>query len=332
MNEQQNTRPILLVDLFNVFTRQYAAHPDMTVNGSQSGGIVGTIKSIANLCNQIKPKAVYVIWESGGSSKRKAIMSEYKGNRNPSSKKLNRFYGDDIPDTEDNKVWQIEVLAKALKSLPVCQVYVKNCEGDDVIAYLRKRKFKDDHCVIFSGDKDFYQLLDDKTKIYDPAKKILLTDKYVTLHFGISPQNFALAKAVCGDTSDNIPGVKGVGFKTLRKLFPALGLNQDMAITDIVGQSRARSDEGKGIRSIGLSEDVIRRNWKLIYLDSAMLSSDQIEKIEYAIDNHNPQIEKLTLKNFALEHGLRSLDVDSICVSFMCLTRLSFRPLGEQVG
>lgn len=331
MNDYQSTRPILLVDMFNVFTRQYAAHPDMTVNGSQSGGIVGTIKSIANLCNQIKPKAAYLIWESGGSSRRKSILPEYKGNRKQ-SKKLNRFYEDEIPDTEDNKAWQIEILASALRHLPVCQLYVKNCEGDDVIAYLQKRKFHDENCVIFSGDKDFYQLLDERTRIYDPSKKILLNDKYVSLQFGITPQNFALAKAICGDTSDNVPGVKGVGFKTLRKLFPALGLAQDMSIEDIVNQSRARSNEGKALHSIGLSEDVIRRNWKLVYLDSTMLSSDQISKIEFGINEHQPKIEKLALKNFAVEHGLRSLDVDSICVSFMCLTRLSFRPLGEQIG
>lgn len=325
-----SSRPILLVDLFNLFTRQYAAHPDMSATGIQTGGIVGTLKAIARLTDQLKPKQVYIIWESGGSTRRKSILPEYKGNRNKSSGKLNRFYEGDIPDTDENKVWQIEMLAKALKFLPVHQIYVKNCEGDDVIAYLNKRKFQNDNCIILSGDKDFYQLLDDNTKIYDPAKKILIDKKNATLSTGISPMNFALAKAICGDRSDNIDGVRGVAFKSLKRLFPFLGLDQSFTIEDIVKQSAARANEGKGIRTISQSDALIRRNWKLVYLDTAMLSHDQIAKIDYAIETGvDAKIDKIGLSKFVTEHQLRSINVNEICVPFMCISKLALQPTGE---
>jgi DNA polymerase-1 len=181
----------------------------MSSHGYQVGGIVGFLKTLHKVINDTHPKAIYVAWESGGSSRRRSLFSEYKANRKP--EKLNRFYEDDIPDTEENKSQQIRTLAKLLKLLPVCQVYVPNCEGDDVIAFLAKRKFAAAKKLIVSSDKDFYQLLDDSIEIYNLHKKIIIKKEDVIKEYKITPQNFALAKAFCGDVSDNIPGISARG-------------------------------------------------------------------------------------------------------------------------
>jgi 5'-3' exonuclease len=109
----------------------------MSSHGYQVGGVVGFIKTITQLVKQFSPNIVYIVWESGGSIRRRNLYSEYKKGSRPA--KLNRFYGDDIPDTTNNKIKQIAILAKLLSYLPVCQIHVQDCEGDDVINHLTKK-------------------------------------------------------------------------------------------------------------------------------------------------------------------------------------------------
>ena len=156
MNAASN-RPVLLVDALNVFMRHFVANPTMSSNGHHAGGIVGFMKSIRYLVDQIHPSEVCIIWEGGGSARRRAIFKDYKSGRRP--QRLNRFYGDDIPDTVENKNYQVSRCIEFLKLVPVKQIYVDDCEADDVIGYLTKNKYKDKRCVIASSDKDYYQLL-----------------------------------------------------------------------------------------------------------------------------------------------------------------------------
>lgn len=303
---ENKERPVLIFDLMNVFVRNYCAYPQMTGHGTQAGGIVGSLKVIARLCNEIKPKAVYVVWEGGGSQKRRKIYSEYKMNRKP--EKLNRFYGDDIEDSDDNKKHQLLTLLKLLKNTPLCQLYVSDCEGDDVIAYLCRNKFINQNKVIVSSDKDMYQLLDENTTIYNLHKKIFVTKEDVLKEYRITAKNFALAKCLCGDNSDNVPGVKGLGFKTLTKILPFIGLEHDIILSEIFDYCSAHLTESRHFKSILDAQEDIKRNWRLIYLDDHTLSNDQAQKIDYAIEKFVPKQNRMEfIKILATE----ALDFDA---------------------
>lgn len=287
----------------------------MSSHGYQVGGIVGFLKTLHKVINDTHPKAIYVAWESGGSSRRRSLFSEYKANRKP--EKLNRFYEDDIPDTEENKSQQIRTLAKLLKLLPVCQVYVPNCEGDDVIAFLAKRKFATAKKLIVSSDKDFYQLLDDSIEIYNLHKKIIIKKEDVLKEYKITPQNFALAKAFCGDVSDNIPGIDGVGFKTLVKRIPLFGSERDILIDEVIDYCTVNQKKSGVYSRVLESIDLIKRNWQLVYLDSTMISASQISKIEFIVDNYKPSANKVEFMKLLIEEGITTFDVESLFYAFL---------------
>ena len=155
--EHIKKRPILIIDALNLFTRHYVVNPTMSTLGHHAGGTIGFLKAIRYLADKLLPIQIIVVWEGGGSPRRRAIFPEYKARRKPP--KLNRFYGEDIPDSVENRDYQIALAIELLKNAPIMQVYVSDCEADDVIGYLAKYKLKDEECVIVSSDKDFYQLL-----------------------------------------------------------------------------------------------------------------------------------------------------------------------------
>lgn len=320
--DTNDTRPILLVDARNLFTRHYVVNPDMSSHGLQIGGVVGFLKTIRRLVSDLSPQRVIIAWEGGGSTKRRAIYADYKANRKP--ERLNRFYEDDIPDTEDNRVWQMATLAKLLKRFPVTQVYVQDCEGDDVIAYLCRAPFKDHRKIILSNDRDFYQLLDERTSVYSPQTKRIHTLEDVKKEFhGITPRNFALAKALCGDASDNIKGVRGLGFKTLVSRIPLLVADHDVTIDEVLDYCRVRASEAKVMRETAQSEDLIRMNWRLVYLGGTTLTNDQESKVDTVLAEPTPKIDMLSFMRDLNEIGVRSIDnPHEFCVSFIPLTRV----------
>ena len=313
---------ILIIDALNLFVRSWAAYPQLTTNGDQFGGCIGFLKTLRRLVADICPTAVYIAWESGGSARRRKLLPEYKLNRKP--EKLNRYYGDDIPESEQNRQHQTIALLTILKSVPVCQVYVPNCEGDDVIAYLSCGPFRDHEKVIASSDKDMYQLLNDKTVIYNFHRKTYVTQDDLFKETRIKAHNFAVAKAVCGDTSDNVPGIKGVGFKTAAKRIPILGGDETIILEDLFAYCSAHLDEAKIYRSIVENREDVIRNWKVVYLDGSALSATQVSKIEHVITTFKPRCNKMEIIKFLIKEGITDFDVDGFLYPFNCMTALEY--------
>lgn len=304
-------RRIILVDALNLFFRSYCAYPSMSSQGHQVGGTVGFIKSLRRLIDDFRPDGVVIIWESGGSARRRSIFSEYKMNRKP--EKLNRFYEDDIPESDENRVHQTKTLIKLLTCMPICQVYVTECEADDVISYLCRHKFKNDDKTILSTDRDFYQLMDaDGTIIYNAARKNFVLREDVKKEFHVSAKNFALAKAICGDGSDNIDGVPGVGYKTLAKRIPSFVLDTEIRLDEVISYCQSRRGETPFYAKIVEHEDLIRRNWKLVYLDSSILTADQVAKIHHSVDNFTPHSDKLKFLQTVIDDGIKDLHIDDV--------------------
>tara|TARA_R100001463_G_scaffold12525_1_gene34055 strand:- start:310 stop:711 length:402 start_codon:yes stop_codon:yes gene_type:complete len=110
---------------------------------------------------------------------------------------------------------------------------MENIEADDVIGYLSKHIYKNNKTTIVSTDKDFLQLVDKTTNVYSPTKKKMYDEDKVFEEYGIHPSNFLLFRMFDGDKSDGIPGVNGIGKKTLIKLFPFMGTEDKYTLDDI---------------------------------------------------------------------------------------------------
>ena len=317
-------KPEIYIDGLNVFMRHFAANPSKSLNGQLCGGIFGMLKNIQTLSEKFKPSKIVVAWEGGGSLRRRNIDPNYKMGRRPI--KLNRSeYNQDIPETVDDRNWQLKTLVNILYKTPVTQVYVDDCEADDVISYLVKTKKENKQKIIATSDKDYYQLINDTTKIWSPNKKIVIDEKYVIDTWGISPQNFCTARCFAGDQSDGIKGVKGAGFKTMAKRFPGLSTCNDISYHDIINMSNKEIQNGSNLKlykNIVNEENNIEKNWKLMYLDSAMISADQVKKINYQFDNKEEKINKFDLLRLMNQHGLNAFDIHTFLLTIKAMTRI----------
>jgi 5'-3' exonuclease len=315
-------RPVILVDSYNLFMRAFTVNPAMSSQGQQIGGFVGYLTSLKVLCERLRPKRVVAVWEGGGAARRRAIFKDYKSGRRPA--RLNRYYEDDIPDTPENQANQIRLIIEALRHLPVQQVYVPDCEADDVIGYISRHLLSEDRLVIVSSDRDLYQLIDDRVTQWSPGQKKFIRAEDVQVKFGVPPPNMALTRSFIGDASDNIPGIEGAGFKTMVKRFPQLSTNSDLTVQDILDAAQAQLDGGskvKLVRNILDGVDTVRRNWRLMHLDVSNLSADQVARVQSAIDSYEPRRDKMGLMRLLAREGVQKFDVDSFFMSLAATAR-----------
>jgi DNA polymerase-1 len=211
------------------------------------------------------------------------------------------------------------MLVKLLSFVPIKQIYVGECEADDVIGYLVKNRLKEKKVVIVSSDKDYYQLLSENTTQWSPGQKKFVTENLVLEKFGINVVNFCTARSIIGDPSDNIGGVKGAGFKTLSKRFPELSKAEFVSVDDIIklAELRGESSKLKIFERITSNSELIRRNWKLMHLDTSNLSATHVEKISSVFNTSAFNRNKIGLMRLLMQEGLSTFDVDSF---YMALT------------
>lgn len=299
---------IVIVDAYNLFTRHYIAHPGMSKNGDQIGGIVGFFNNLIRLVERINPEHTYVIWEAGGSLRKRSLYPEYKNKKRP--QKLNRYY-DDIPDSVQNRNFQVSLLVSLIDKFPITQIYVEDAEADDAIGYICKYKLKSKDKIIISSDHDFYQLLDKKTIIWSPTLKNFVNSKTVIERFGIHPTNFCLAKSISGDASDNIPGVRGVSYKSLSKYFPRFSKDEDYLTCEFFNdvEELKKNKKLKILNSLSLGKSVISRNWKLVHLDVNNLSHNQVTKINFKIENLKNTCDNIGAHKILNENGIINIDL-----------------------
>lgn len=303
------SHPIIIVDGLNYFTRHFVANPTMSRQGHQIGGFVGFLKGLKLLNDRLSSRRVIVIWEGGGSPRRRAIFPEYKSGRRP--QRLNRYY-EDIPDTYENRDYQLKLTIESLRHAPVQQIYVSDCEADDVIGYMCRHMFRNNKIVVVSSDKDLYQLIDNNVTQWSPGQKKLITSEEVREKFGVWPTNMCLVRSFVGDSSDGIPGVDGAGFKTMSKRFPLLQEDQSLMLQDVLDEaSRHSATKVQLYKNIVDQQDIVRRNWKLMHLDIANLSGDQIKKINDSVSSYSPKKNKLEMMRLLIREGVQDFDVDS---------------------
>ena len=307
-----SSKRVLIVDQLNLFFRNYIVNPSLSTDGSPIGGLRGCMQSLQKVIRESKPDMVVICWDgAGGSKKRKLLKKDYKAGRKPI--RLNRAIRNMTDDEEvDNKFWQQARLVDYYNQIPVIQFMFESTEADDIIAYVSKHKLLEDYeKIILSSDKDFFQLLDDKTVLYRPVQKEILNKKSIVDKFNIHPTNFAMARAIAGDKSDNIEGIPGVGLKTISRRFPFLKEEKTKTFSDILSHCKKELDDGeeiKAYRSILEAEDILRRNYQMMQLYAPLLSIDAKNLINATLQDPDQSFNKTELIKMMMKDGFGEIN------------------------
>lgn len=286
MSETEIERPRLIVDAWSVFIGGFKSSQLVSTTGKPVGGVLFLMRTIAQLSENIRAKSVDVVWETDGSPHRRTIFRLYKHGGSPMARiaRVNRPYGEKPQDTKDNMLWQVSWVSKLL-GLSGCKLYnVPGAEADDVIAHLTNYKYRFEPVVILTGDSDMFQLCD-VDKEYDPANhetyapknhRVRIFDtKYretngstLQQYWKVHPANWALAKAIVGDSSDNIPGITGIGWKRVMEI--DILAQPDVMLKDIWewAANHPRSAKLKWLQALQKesNQKSVERNLKLISL------------------------------------------------------------------
>ncbi len=289
-------KKVMIIDGLNMFLRSYIVVPSMDKHGAPNGGTYGFMKSLQKICGMFQPDEIIVCWDGeGGSQKRKEIDKNYKAGRKPV--RFNRRLIDLSPEESDkNKYNQQLRLMEYLNDLPIIQTMIDYIEADDVISYVvQHEKYADWEKVIVSSDKDFYQLISDKTKLYRPIQDDLVDYPSLIENFKIHPKNFALARSLVGDKSDNLPGVPRVGLKTVSGKFPFLKESKQYEVEDIMRHCEKLDKMLKVHENILEHSRLVEKNYKIMQLYSPTISYLHQKQINFSLEEFEPKLEKLEL-------------------------------------
>ena len=304
---------VLLIDGLNLFFRNFSMLNMVNPDGVHIGGLGGFLRSLGALIRQIQPTSVYVIFDGEGSSNnRKNLLPEYKSGRNI-QRITNWDIFDNLDDEHNAKINQIVRLIQYLKCLPIKVIGIDKVEADDIIAVLSKKLVKKYNSTVFivSSDKDFVQLITDKIILYRPMEKEFYRPETVKEKFGCIPENFILNKTLLGDSSDKIPGVKGIGNKKIYKLFPELQ-NQLLSLDDIFDISAQKFKENIIYSRIIHDEAKIRNSYKIMNLSIPFIDENEKLLLNNLIESETPDLNEkpflFLYKEDKLGHMIRNIE------------------------
>lgn len=254
----------MLVDGFNLAFRAFYGMPELTrSDGFPTGALHGWVKSLWRLEDDQQPAATLVFFDLGGSQDRLAIHPEYKAQRQETPEALEQ---------------QIPVIKQLTRAMGFVGVERDGVESDDLLAAQAVALGKEGHDVlIVSADKDFAQVVDDRIRILLPPPTAnpklgwrLLDPNGVAEKFGVAPAQIADYLALVGDTSDNIPGLAGVGPKTASKW-----LQEHGSLEGVIANAAAlKPDRFREL--VGSSADRLRLNRQLTTFNLSLPTVDAV--------------------------------------------------------
>ena len=308
---------LMLVDAQNQFMRSYIVNPTMSPNGDPVGGVVGFLQTMNKLCRQVRPDLFVVVWDGdGGSSKRRKQNKNYKVGRKPP--KLNRWSQSLNPaQIHTNKIWQQVRCIEYVNQMPIIQFRQPGVEADDVISYVKSLPILTDwQKVIVSSDKDFIQLLDNKTILMRPTQDQILNTGRVLDEHSIHPTNFALARSMVGDKSDNIDGLSGVGLKTVAKAFPFLAEDRDYYLSDLKEHSERQESKLSVYDKVIQNYKKVCDNYSIMQLSTPLISVQCANYINSTFEEYQPTFNRTEINKMLSIDGLTSLNMDCLKTSF----------------
>ena len=218
MDKIKKTDHFYLIDGSGYIFRAYYALPPLTrkSDGLPTGAVSGFCNMLFKLLqdslskdNKEKPTHFAVIFDSARKNFRNEIYSDYKGNRS---------------DTPDDLIPQFEYIRKSVEAFNLPSIELINYEADDLIAtYTEQIIAKEAKVTIVSSDKDLMQLYKKNVRIYDPMKNKFINSEDINNKFGVDANRVIDVQSLAGDSSDNVPGVPGIGIKTAAELINQFG-------------------------------------------------------------------------------------------------------------
>lgn len=207
---QIQENPLILVDGSSYLYRAYHAFPPLTNSkGEPTGAMYGVLNMLRSLILQYQPTHAAVVFDAKGKTFRDELFEDYKSHR---------------PPMPDDLRAQIEPLHTMVKAMGLPLLAVSGVEADDVIGTLAREAEKAGRPVLIStGDKDMAQLVSPGITLINTMTNTVLGPEEVVAKYGVPPELIIDFLALMGDSSDNIPGVPGVGEKTAQALLQGLG-------------------------------------------------------------------------------------------------------------
>ncbi|HET7131176.1 MAG TPA: DNA polymerase, partial [Gammaproteobacteria bacterium] len=199
-----SAKPLVLVDGSSYLYRAFHALPALsTARGEPTGAVLGVVNMLYKLLDDYAPTSMAVVFDAPGRTFRDDLFAEYKANRTPMPDELRA---------------QIEPLLETIDAMGIPLLRVEGVEADDVIGTLAcQASAAGQSTVISTGDKDLAQLVDEHVRLVNTMDGSALDRDGVVAKFGVAPEQIIDYLALVGDSSDNIPGVPGVGPKTAAK-------------------------------------------------------------------------------------------------------------------
>ena len=296
---------VLIVDSMNTFIRSFAMLQSINPKGHHTGGLVGFLRSLGFLMRTIDPTRIICVFDGQASSaSRKNIDPEYKANRN--IKRITNWeIFDDKEDEFASMTMQMGRLVEYLQCLPLTLISIDKIEADDTISYLAQKFGENNKRVtIVSSDKDFLQIVDENIEVYSPIKKVTYRKKEVQEEVGVLPENYLVMKALLGDNSDNLTGIKGLGPKTLLKEFPGLVKDPLFDLIDIHKICTEKLQTKKIFAQILYNWNKVKTNYELMNLLQPKLGDYEIFHI---LEKIREPISHLQVNTF-----LKMLEADQI--------------------
>ena len=201
---------LILVDGSGYIFRAFYALPPMSrEDGTPVNAVFGFTSMLLKLSEDMEGENILVVFDAARTTFRNEIYKEYKANRSEPPEEL-------VP--------QFDLIKKATTAIGLKSLEVENYEADDIIAtYVKIAKKENIETLVISSDKDLMQLIQDGVSLYDPMKNIKIGPEAVLEKFGVSPDKVIDVQALAGDSSDNVPGVPGIGVKTASQLINEYG-------------------------------------------------------------------------------------------------------------
>lgn len=283
---------IVLIDGMNTFIRSFAIIKALNPDGHHIGGMVGFLRSLGYLNRILDPTRIVCIFDSKGSStNRKNINPNYKAQRVGRITHWEMF--DNKVEEESSITSQLERLFDYLECLPVKTVMLEKLEADDIIAYISKKYSESGSKVtIVSSDKDFFQLVDKNIEIYSPVRRKFFTRDNIEEQTKVIPENYNIVKALTGDASDNLTGIKGLGIKTILKEIPEIKSDTNFTLEKVYSICEERLDSKLIFSKIIDSWDKVETNFKLMDLHLTSLDEKEKNFIDNLMKEEIPSLQK----------------------------------------
>ncbi len=299
---------VLLIDALNMFIRGFTMVKTLNNRGQHTGGILGFLRSLGFIIRTHNPTRVVCVFDGKGSSvNRKNINPEYKSQRGH-TRITNWEAYDTLAEEKDSMESQISRLYDYLETLPIDVITLPKVEADDVISYIAQgMAHNGKRATIVSSDKDYLQIIKKGIQVYRPIEKKLYNHTNIHKMLELLPENYLISKALLGDNSDNLEGVKGLGLKTLLKEFPEIKENPNLTLQDIYNKCEEKL-EGKIIFSkIIDSWDKVEQNYKLMNLDTPRLSDKEKDFVVDELLNSKVDLKINTFLYYLDQDGIEGI-------------------------